>query len=79
MNDKLTVVFLSQDRVDIMTAKSLLTSADIEYFVQGEDVQDIIAGGGIGGINPVIGPVKILVEENDAPEAKEILKDFKSY
>lgn len=57
-----------------MTAKSLLTSADIEYYVQGEDVQDIIAWGNIGGINPVTGPVKILVNAEDAPDAKEILK-----
>ena len=74
MDKDLVVVFSSQNRADIMTAKSLLTSADIEYYVQGEDVQDIIAWGGIGGINPVTGPVKILVRAEDAPDAKEILK-----
>jgi len=74
MDKDLVVVFSSQNRADIMTAKSLLTSADIEYYVQGEDVQDIIAWGNIGGINPVTGPVKILVRAEDAPDAKEILK-----
>jgi len=77
MNEDLVTVLSSYNRVDIMTAKSLLTSAGIEYFVEGEDVQDIIAWGGIGGINPVTGPIKILVEGKDGPDAKEILKDLK--
>lgn len=76
MNEELATVLSSYNRVDIMTAKSLLTSAGIEYFVEGEDVQDIIAWGGIGGGNPVTGPVRILVDGKDAPEAVEILKDI---
>ncbi|MFA5164307.1 MAG: DUF2007 domain-containing protein [Candidatus Omnitrophota bacterium] len=76
MNEGLIPVFSSYNRADIMTAKSLLTSAGIEYYVEGEDVQDIIAWGSIGGGNPVTGPVNILVDENDAPEAVEILKEI---
>jgi len=70
------VVFSSFDRANIMTAKSLLTSAGIEFFIEGEDVQDIIAWGNFGGINPVTGPVKILVAGGDVKDAKEILKDL---
>ncbi len=76
MKDAPVIVFSSFERADIMTAKSLLASAGIEFFVEDENAQDLIAWGNLGGLNPVVGPVKILVSRGDAADAKEILKDL---
>lgn len=76
MKDDPVVVFSSFERTDIMMAKSLLASAGIKFFVEDENAQDLIAWGNFGGVNPVVGPVKILVAGGDALDAKEILKDL---
>lgn len=67
---KLIMVFESNNRASMATAKSLLESAGIKYYVKGEDVQSLIGFGAIDGVP------EIQVAEEDAKEAKEILKDL---
>ncbi|MFH0772345.1 MAG: DUF2007 domain-containing protein [Candidatus Omnitrophota bacterium] len=67
---KFVTILETGDRASIATAKSLLDSAGIEYYVKGEDVQSLIGLGAIDGVPA------IQVAEEDADEAKEILKDL---
>lgn len=70
IDEKLVTIFATNSRVSIVMAKSLLEDAAIEYFVKGEDLQNLLNYG------IAIGPIEIQVTEEDAKEAKEILKDL---
>jgi hypothetical protein len=58
-------------------AKSLLEGAGIQYFAKGEGVQDLFAGGRVGGFSPVAGPVQLQVPPEDAAAATELLSDLR--
>ena len=58
-------------------AKSLLEQAGIQYFAQGEGVQDLFAWGRFGtGFSPFVGPIRLQVAAEDAEEATAILRDL---
>lgn len=65
---KLVTVLATSSRASLATAKSLLQSAGIKYYIKGEVVQSLIGFGAIDGVP------EIQVAEQDAKDAKEILK-----
>ena len=69
-------VFESGSPAIIAMAKSLLESADIQYYVKGEELQDLFGGRLVYGFNPVIGETEIQVAEDDAEEALLLLEDL---
>jgi len=74
---RFVTVYETGDPALIAFAKSILQSEGIRYFVGGESLQDLFAGGRLGtGFNPVIGPIKIQVDEKDAEKAKELLRQI---
>lgn len=77
MNLKLVSVLKTGELGLLLVAKSLLDDAGIEYYAKGEDVQDLFGAGRLGtGFNILTGPAEILVREEDAPDAVELLKDL---
>jgi hypothetical protein len=74
---KFVTVYESGDPAFISFTKSVLDSEGINYFFKGEGLQDLFAGGRIGtGFNPLIGPVEIQVDQNDAEYAKQLLQQI---
>ena len=74
---KFVTVHETGDPAFIAFVKSILQSEGIIYFIRGEGLQDLFAGGRLGtGFNPIIGPVKIQVDEKDAKKAKELLSQI---
>ncbi|MGZ3605162.1 MAG: putative signal transducing protein [Thermodesulfobacteriota bacterium] len=74
---KFVTVHETGDPAFIAFAKSILQSEGIKYYIKGEGLQDLFAGGRLGtGFNPVIGAAKIQVDENDVEKAKELLKQI---
>jgi hypothetical protein len=57
----------------IPLAKSLLEGERIEYFVRGENLQDLFGAGRLGGYNYVTGPVEFWVRAEDADRARTLL------
>lgn len=77
MNLKLVSVLKTGELGLLLVAKSLLDDAGIEYYAKGEELQDLFGAGRLGtGFNILTGPVEILVREEDAPDAAELLKDL---
>ena len=66
-------VYTSNKQGDIAIAKSMLMSADIEFFVKGEYVADKFALGGIGNFNNITRGMGIVVRPEDAEDAFDIL------
>ena len=70
---KFVTVYETGDPALIAFAKSILQSEGIKYFIRGEGIQELFAGGRLGtGFNPVIGPVQIQVDEKDVEKAKDL-------
>jgi hypothetical protein len=59
-------------------ARSLLESAGIPNFAQGEALQDLFGVGRLVGFNPVTGPVRLQVSADDAEEARAVLMQLEA-
>ena len=57
----------------ILLAKSLLEREVIEYFVRGENLQDLFGAGRLGGYNYVTGPAEFWVRAGDAERARALV------
>lgn len=74
---ELVTIVETGDPALIAVAKSVLDEAGIAYFAKGEELQHLFGLGQFGlGFNPIVGPVRLQVREHDAPEARELLRDF---
>jgi len=74
---KFVTVYETGDPAFIAFAKSILQSEGIKYFIKGEGLQDLFAGGRLGtGFNPAIGPAQIQVDEKDVEKAKDLLSQI---
>jgi len=69
-------VFESGNPALIAMAKSLLECAEIQYFVNGEQSQDLFGGHMVYGLNPVVGATEIQVAEDDVEEALTLMEDM---
>jgi hypothetical protein len=58
----------------IPLAKSLLEGEEIEYFVRGENIQDLFGARRLGGYNYVTGPAEFWVNAEDAERARTLLE-----
>jgi hypothetical protein len=67
------VVFETSDASLIPVVESLLRGAGIEFEERGARLQGLFAGGQIGGINPVSGPVAFVVAADEVPAARRLL------
>ena len=74
---KLSVIFTSYNRGLIALAKSLLDDCKIKYFIKNETLDTMFGSGVIfKGIDPIIPPVEIFVEEKHKDKAKLLLKEL---
>lgn len=75
----LVTVFRTGDPVALALAKAALEIERIPFVTQGEGLQDLIGLGRFpGGFNVVTGPVKILVDADDAERARDALTDIEN-
>ncbi len=74
--EELVPVFEITNAALVPFVESLLTSADIRYFIKGEGVQDFFGWGRLAvGFSLIAGPPVVYVEANRADEARELLAD----
>jgi hypothetical protein len=70
----LVTVLEGVDLATMLVACSRLEDVGISFFLKGEGVQDLFAGGRLGvGFNPVTGPSKLQVRRDDEPRARAAL------
>jgi hypothetical protein len=77
-NIPLVPVFESSDWAMILVARSLLDGSGIPHLVKNDLLQDLMGMGRIGGGNLITGPAAIVVREDDAKAASELLEDLRS-
>lgn len=72
---RMVKILITGDKPLIAIIKSVLTDAEVEYFVKGEGLQDLIGLGSFGtGYNVAAGPMELYVQQEDA-EAVQMLID----
>ena len=75
---ELVPVFQTSNEAHILLARSLLDSAEIEFLVRGEHLQDFFSWGRFpAGVNLVMGPVTFEVRAEDAEDARRLLADIR--
>jgi len=74
-SSNLIAVLSTPDEATILFSRSLLDYARISYFVRNDQLQDWIGWGRFGGYNIAVGPMVIVVREDDAEAAIAILRD----
>ena len=75
---KLVSVFRSGKETSLVIAQSLLEDAGIPFLAQGETIQNLFGFGRLVAVNPITGPVDLLVREDDAAAAAEVLRDVEA-
>jgi hypothetical protein len=70
---KIETVYVTGDPALVVIVKSLFEDAKMEYFTKGDEIQDLIGIGRLGGLNIPCGPVEFVVAAEDAPTARELL------
>jgi hypothetical protein len=73
---KFVTVLKTGSLATITVAQSVLNSAKINSYIKNETVQSLFGLGGIGGFNPLMGPMELQVESDNYEEAKELLSEF---
>lgn len=75
---ELRVVLSTGNSYLVSIAKSILNDAQIPFIVKNEQLQNLFGIGSIGGhVNPLSGPIEIMVKEEDENTAKELLENLK--
>ena len=73
-------VWRSGNQALLVVAKSLLEAEGIEYFPNGERLQDFFGWGRIGtGYSPIVGLIELQVASDDAERALELLADLRHH
>lgn len=72
----LVTVLTAANPVRLGLAKTLLEDAGIAHVVKNEGLQGLFGAGELGGFNVLVGPAEVLVKEEDAAFARQVLLDL---
>jgi hypothetical protein len=73
MSSEMVTVFVPTDPGEQALIESILDEAEIGYVAENSQIQNLFGVGQIGGYNPVVGPVRIQVAEEDAEQARQLI------
>jgi hypothetical protein len=73
---EIVTVYETSDMAELILIKSALEQNKIDFNARGEGVQNLFAGGLLGGYNPITGGIKIDVEKSLAEKAMDIIKEI---
>ena len=77
-SEEFYLIFEDGDALRAEVVKSALEAGEIDCFIQNEGVQNLFSMGALGGLNPLMGTVKVYVRLEDRARAETLLKDFQT-
>lgn len=77
-SEEFYLIFETGNPLEAQVIRSALEAGGIPSFMDNEGTQNLFALGSLGGINPLIGTVKIYIRHDDRPEAEKLLADFQT-
>jgi len=72
------LIFEDGDPVRTEVVRAVLEAGGIDCFIQNAGVQNLFALGSIGGLNPLMGTVKVYVRHEDRARAEALLTDLRT-
>lgn len=76
--DAFHLIFEDGDPLRAEVVRSALEAGGIDCFIQNDGVQNLFSMGGIGGLNPLMGTVKVYIRAEDRVLAETLLADLQS-
>jgi len=77
-SDDFHLIFEDGDQFRAEVVKSALEAGDIDCFIQNEGVQNLFSMGSMGGLNPLMGTVKVYIRTEDRARAEALLADLQT-
>ncbi len=74
-NMELAILLVTRSESELLVVESMLDVAGIPYLARGEQIQDLFGFGRLVVVNPITGPVELLVPATDLDAARKILDD----
>ena len=75
-DERVVEVFRSSDQALLAVLESVLVENDVPFSLASEALQDLIAGGRLGGFNFAIGPARLFVRERDEARVRAIIAEL---
>ncbi|HNX68872.1 MAG TPA: DUF2007 domain-containing protein [Candidatus Omnitrophota bacterium] len=72
------LIFEDGDPLRAEVVRAALEAAEIDCFIKNEGVQNLFAMGSMGGLNPLMGTVKVYIRPEDRTRAEVLLKDLQA-
>ena len=77
-SEEFQLVFEDGDPFRAEIVRAALESGNVDCFIQNEGVQNLFAMGSLGGMNPLMGTVKVYVRSGDRTRAEALLSDLQA-
>jgi len=81
MNEDLEEFYLIFEDGDPFRAEivgAALEGAEIDCFIQNEGVQNLFSMGSMGGLNPLMGTIKVYIRAEDRARAETLMADLQA-
>lgn len=75
-SEEFHLVFEDGDPFRAEIVRAALEAGEVDCFIQNEGVQNLFALGSLGGMNPLMGTVKVYVRSEDRTRAEVLLADL---
>lgn len=77
-SEEFYLIFEAGDPLQAEVVRAALETAEIDCFVENEGVQNLFSLGSLGGLNPLMGTVKVYVRHEDRARAETLLVELKN-
>lgn len=74
-SEEFHLIYEHGDPVRAEIVKAFLDDAGIDCYIKNADIQNLFGLGSIGGINPLLGTVKIYIRHEDREKAETLLEE----
>jgi len=74
--DEFLLIFEDGDPMRAEMVRAALEATGIDCFIQNEGVQNLFAMGSLGGLNPLMGTVKVYIRPEDRARAETLMADL---
>lgn len=75
-SEEFHLIFEDGDPLRAEVVRSVLEAGEIDCFIENEGCQNLFSMGSVGGLNPLMGTVKVYIRSEDRERAQALLADL---
>lgn len=77
-SDEFHLIFEDGDPLRAEVVRAALEAGDMDCFIKNSGVQNLFSMGSMGGLNPLMGTVKVYIRHEDRARAEALLADLQA-